>query len=42
VPGDIENREPIMTPADVGYQFAVRPDERDRLEHANSETATDG
>ena len=31
VPGDVENREPIMTPADVGYQFAVRPDEREKL-----------
>lgn len=37
VPGDIENREPMMTPADVGYQFAVRPDERDELD--NMETA---
>jgi hypothetical protein len=32
VPGEIVREEPVETAADVGYQFAVRPDERDSLE----------
>ena len=32
VPGEIVRDEPPENAADVGYQFAVRPDERDSLE----------
>ena len=42
VPGDIENREPITTSADVGYQFAVRFEERDKVDSMESAEAAGG
>jgi hypothetical protein len=32
VPGEIKRNEPPENAADIGYEFAIRPDERDSLE----------
>lgn len=39
VPGEVEHRSPMTTAADLGYQFAVRPDERDKLDDVKAAEA---